>query len=327
MTMTPPLTEVPGNPAPPGAAPVWIDGYDGGPLRTATWNPAGDARGTVVLLGGRTEFIEKYFEVIGELLSRGFAVATMEWRGQGLSVRTTGNALKGHIADFAEFDTDLAIFLRHLGELEMPRPFIGLAHSMGGHSLVRWLHLADTGAEMAERCPKLAAAAVTAPMLALRLPPAAELVMRAAAFTGVALGLGDRYIPGGGDSKSTANDEFDGNVVTSDPVRFRRALDILKEEPALALASPTLAWGAAAVESIERLQAPGVPETITTPLLVCGAGRDMLIDTGYLPDFTARVPNGRYEAFSDAKHEILMEADSIRAHFWRVFDGFVDETL
>ncbi len=40
-------------------------------------------RGTVCLFGGRAEFIEKYFEVIADLRRRGFAVATMDWRGQG----------------------------------------------------------------------------------------------------------------------------------------------------------------------------------------------------------------------------------------------------
>ena len=45
--------------------------------------------GTCVLLNGQTEFIEKYFEVIDELRGRGFAVATMDWRGQGGSGRMT----------------------------------------------------------------------------------------------------------------------------------------------------------------------------------------------------------------------------------------------
>ena len=45
-------------------------------------------RGTVVLLTGRGEFIEKYAtEVVGELLERGFAVVALDWRGQGLSDR------------------------------------------------------------------------------------------------------------------------------------------------------------------------------------------------------------------------------------------------
>ncbi|HZY52693.1 MAG TPA: hypothetical protein VFE73_05605, partial [Reyranella sp.] len=48
----------------------------GARLRYACWNASGTAtRGTVVVLTGRAEFIEKYAtEVVGELLGRGYAV-------------------------------------------------------------------------------------------------------------------------------------------------------------------------------------------------------------------------------------------------------------
>ena len=49
---------------------------------------------------GRGEFIEKYFEVIADLRRRGFAVATMDWRGQGGSQRMLPNPRKGHVRYF-----------------------------------------------------------------------------------------------------------------------------------------------------------------------------------------------------------------------------------
>src|SRR5689334_11979155 len=57
-------------------------------LRYALWSARGTSRGTILLLTGRGEFLEKYAtEVVGELLDRGFAVAAIDWRGQGLSDR------------------------------------------------------------------------------------------------------------------------------------------------------------------------------------------------------------------------------------------------
>ena len=44
-------------------------------------------KGTVVLLPGRNECIEKYFETIRNLTDRGLGVATLDWRGQGGSDR------------------------------------------------------------------------------------------------------------------------------------------------------------------------------------------------------------------------------------------------
>src|SRR6201986_4234150 len=83
----------------------------GAPLRAARYPAAPDVaeRGVCVLLNGQTEFIEKYFEVIDELRGRGFAVATMDWRGQGGSSRAlSDDSRKGYVGDFAEYDSDLA---------------------------------------------------------------------------------------------------------------------------------------------------------------------------------------------------------------------------
>jgi alpha-beta hydrolase superfamily lysophospholipase len=52
-------------------------------LRYARWAARGAPQGTVCVFTGRSEAIEKYFETIADLLARGFAVAAMDWRGQG----------------------------------------------------------------------------------------------------------------------------------------------------------------------------------------------------------------------------------------------------
>src|SRR5690606_3571116 len=126
-----PLLESPDNPVPPGGAAEWFHGADGARLRAALFTPKGTPRGTVVLSGGRTEVIEKYYETIGELLDRGFAVLTHDWRGQGLSHRLLPEPLKGHAEGFEDFVTD---FDRLLAAFEgrAPKPWLAVAHSMGG---------------------------------------------------------------------------------------------------------------------------------------------------------------------------------------------------
>ncbi len=44
---------------------------------------AGGEKGTVVLLPGRTEYVEKYGRAAGDLVARGWSVITVDWRGQG----------------------------------------------------------------------------------------------------------------------------------------------------------------------------------------------------------------------------------------------------
>ena len=65
-----------------------------GPLRFARFAPPPGRKGTVCVFPGRAEFIEKYFEVVRDLRARGFAVATIDWRGQGLSDRALPNAAR-----------------------------------------------------------------------------------------------------------------------------------------------------------------------------------------------------------------------------------------
>ena len=89
------------------------------------------AAGTVLLFPGRTEYLEKYGPAAQELAARGFATLTIDWRGQGLSGREVADPVKGHFHSFDDPVNDLATALKLLSA-RLPRPHIGLAHSMGG---------------------------------------------------------------------------------------------------------------------------------------------------------------------------------------------------
>ncbi|MFL5237199.1 MAG: alpha/beta fold hydrolase [Rhizomicrobium sp.] len=294
--------------------PRFVYGRDGKTLRIVTIAapPELTPRGVCVLLHGQTEFIEKYLEVIGELLGRGYTVATMDWRGQGGSSRALDNPLKAHIEDFSQYDSDLQIFLDKAVRNLSDRPPIALAHSMGGHILLRAMH---------DQPKRFSAAVLVAPMLCARTrgysPRLARFMCRAQCFAGRhgqwVLGMNER---------DPLRMTFADQLVTSDSQRFARAQEILREHPNLRLAGPTWGWLEAAYRSMEAAMAPGYAESITTPALVFGAGRDRIVDTEATREFVARLPNGRYVEIGDAEHEILMENDSIRHRFWEPFDSF-----
>jgi lysophospholipase len=62
-------------------------GRPSAPLSLRQRAEKGANRGSVVVSPGRSEPIEKYFEVVQDLLDRGFVVLVHDWRGQGLSHR------------------------------------------------------------------------------------------------------------------------------------------------------------------------------------------------------------------------------------------------
>src|ERR1700733_10603188 len=104
------------------------------PLRAPGVAAAGERRQVCEVLDGQTEFIEKYFEVIDELRGRGFAVAALDWRGQGGSGRLVPEApLLVHIDDFADYDADLSAFMDKIVApmLSGDRRPVAVAHSMG----------------------------------------------------------------------------------------------------------------------------------------------------------------------------------------------------
>src|SRR4029079_19339894 len=105
---------IPANPAPDGAVMSVLKTPDGVSLRTVRWPPPPGRKGTVCLFQGRAEFIEKYFETVRDLHARGFAVATLDWRGQGLSDRALSDSRKGHIEDFSQYERDLDVFMNEV---------------------------------------------------------------------------------------------------------------------------------------------------------------------------------------------------------------------
>jgi lysophospholipase len=293
----------------------FITSRDGKRLRIATWDaaPGTSSRGVCALLDGQTEFIEKYEEVVGELRSRGFSVAMLDWRGQGASSRALSNSLIAHVGDFAEYDEDLSAFLDKVVKPLSDRPPIALAHSMGGHILLRGLH---------DHPNAFAAAVMTAPMLRAQTRGYPPALARLVCTFENAIGRKDDWV-WGMDKRDPLKMTFEDNLVTSDRARFARAQAELAKDPSIRLAGPSWGWLEAAYRSMARVNSPGYAEAISTPTLIIGAGKDRIVDTRAEQDFARRLPKGTYLEFADAGHEIMMENDAIRARFWSAFDEFV----
>lgn len=304
------------NPIPSGAVVGAFAGYDGAALRFARWEATrSPRRGTVCLFPGRGEYIEKYFEVIADLRRRGFAVAVLDWRGQGGSHRALKNMRKGHINDFAEYDRDLVRFMRDVVLPDCPPPYIALAHSMGGAILLR---------NAIERSSWFSRMVLVAPMIALnnsrmRFP---LRIVRTYAETVAGAGFASAYIQGGVDSPEEMS-AFEGNPLTSDRERWARNKAVLDIAPDLALGSPTVGWLRAALRAMERLGSPGYAALVQVPILMFAAGNDQIVSTRAIEDFSVELKVGSTLLIPNARHEILQECESVRQRFWAAFDAYL----
>jgi lysophospholipase len=306
------LVSIPGNPVPDGAVVGKVRTPDGVELRFARWDAPAGGTGTVCVFAGRGEFIEKYFETISELRGRGFAVATMDWRGQGHSSRQLPDARKGYVEDFSEFENDAETFMQRVVRPNCPPPWFALAHSMGGAVMLRSAH---SGKRWFERTV-LVSPMIDFPRARASLAP--RILVRALHLAG----FGTSYVPGG-NADGVRAFGFDGNPLTSDPRRYARNASILETDPTLGIGSPTLAWLDAAFDTMVAFRAADYPSRIDRPVLMLAAGSDTIVSIPAIAGFASRLPAGSHRVIEDARHEILQERDPTRAQFWAAFDQFV----
>ena len=316
MPQTAELVALARNPVPSGAIVGYFRGYDGAPMRFARWQPTRPPnRGTVCCFTGRSEYIERYFETIADLRRRGFTVAIMDWRGQGGSHRALSNRRKGHIVDYDEYDRDLACFMEQVVLPNCPGPYVALAHSMGGHILLREAGHAESWFERI---------VVSAPMLEFH-PSRVGVpgsVARFYACAGTMLRFGSAYVRGGGDEFEEGT-VFEGNAMTSDVERFERNLALAKAAPHLSIGAATISWLHASYRSMAMLNNPAYPARVKVPALLFVAGADTVVLPRAIEDFAARLKVGQGVVLATSRHEILQETDDIRARFWAAFDAYL----
>jgi lysophospholipase len=286
-------------------------------IRYGIWAGEGKPAGSVVLLNGRSEFLEKYEESAQQLMERGFVVFSFDWRGQGLSERFTANRHKGHVDHFDAYVTDLHEMMTRVVAPQARQPTIILAHSMGGHVALRWMH--DHG-RLWDR------AVLSSPMIDIDTRPFPGRLVRFLARMMVKKGRACSYAPGNGDydpDKQT----FQGNKLTSDPRRFNDHIRAVKENPDLAVGGVTYGWLLAAFESIDIVRSPQFAAGITKPVLIAGAQRDRIVSVGAQKQICAMMPHCTFHLIRGARHEILKESGSIQSEFWKAFDAFAGKTM
>ncbi|WP_181703037.1 alpha/beta fold hydrolase [Chthonobacter albigriseus] len=307
------LLDLPENPIPTGTTLHRLVADDGVALRAARFPVlSGPAKGTVCLFQGRGEQIEKYFHVVEKLRARGFAVATLDWRGQGGSQRLLPHARKGHVPDFRHYERDLTAFRRQLVLPDCPPPYYGLAHSMGGTVLL----------EASPRLPPwMRRLVLSAPFLDFAPPLRRKPIRRLSALLCM-VGLGRAMIPGATKKLAVVRD-FEDNPLTSDARLFAMMMTVTGKRPDLGIGPPTNRWIHAAAKAIDRMEAAHFPGTVPLPVMIINPGQDQLVSPYANETMARRLRSCAYVYVPGARHEIMMERPIYQDQFWAAFDAFV----
>ena len=187
----------------------WLRTSDGVRIR-ASHAAAKGAKGTVFILPGRTEYIEKYGHTASDFVRAGFDVISVDWRGQGLADRIGANPMVGHVDRFLDFQKDWAAIRSFARDRAAPGPWHMVAHSMGGCIGLRALM---SGSDMAS-------VVFTGPMWGIQMASYLRPVAWALPRFAETIGLGHLLAPGTSIKSYPASEPFESNLLTSDPDMF-----------------------------------------------------------------------------------------------------------
>ena len=286
---------------------------DGIQIRYARWKSnKKPALGTVLLLNGRSEYIERAYETVTDIRNRGFEVISFDWRGQGGSSRILEDKKRGYIDDFNEYTIDLETIINQVALPDCKAPYYILGHSTGSLiSILSAPKLSNTIKRMV----------LAAPFLGLGKQPISAPLVKILAGTLCMFGLGEIYMAGG--KTSGEKQEFEGNIHTSDPERFERNKKFLKDYPELTIGGPTAAWVYASCRIMEEVNDIDFCKKIKIPTLLINAGNDQVVANKATEDFSRKLISGKCLTIDGAKHELLQERDIFREQLLAAFDSFI----
>lgn len=293
------LFSSPGNPVPEDHKAGYFTGCDGRQIRYAVFRSTGqNAKGTIVLLQGRNECIEKYFETIRNFTEAGFWVATFDWRGQGGSERILRNRKRGFVRRFRHFEDDLKIFLEQIVLPDTRIPFYAIAHSMGG------LILLSASPNIANRIDRIV---LLAPFIGTHVSGLKLFVTKF--FLGLLslLGLGSLPIIR---RRQSAEERF--NVLTSDEKRFVRNDKIFETYPEFETGVPTIKWLNLMFKAMKQVNKQEHLERITIPTIIIAGSHDGIVPIQSVEDISTKFRAGQLIPFDGARHELVSEVDIYR---------------
>ena len=304
------LFSTPGNPVPENRTEGFFETHDGLKLRYAVFrSSASVAKGTVVLLHGRNEFIEKYYETIRDLTDKGLWVATFDLRGQGNSARMLKKRQYGHIRRFVDYEHDLDTFLEKIVLPDTRLPFYILAHSTGA------LVSLSAAPYLSTRIERMV---LTAPFIDLSGQAASSATIRRLSTLACSLGLGSFPL-----SRKLREKPFRDNPLTSDETRFERNVAIAAAYPELSLGPPTARWLFESFRTIDRVTSPNHLFSITIPTVVIAPTRDTIVPYIAQERLSRYFRAGQLVPINGARHEVLQERDVYRKAALAAFHAFI----
>ena len=253
----------------------------------------------LVVVSGRTEFMEKYAEFFYDLRDAGLSFYIYDHRGQGSSQRLLADPRKGHVETYADYVGDLQIFIDTVVQAGRPRNIVLLSHSMGGTiSLLYALRYQNV----------LSGLILASPMFSINTRPFPGIIADFLCRAAILIGRERDYALGAGPWIRELL--FSGNRLTGSRARFERNRRFVAENPALSLGGPTYGWLAQSFSVTADLRKKKI--NLTLPVLLLQGEADRVVGLSEPIEICGRFNDCRRISFPGGRHELFMEEDCFR---------------
>lgn len=258
------------------------------------------ANNCLVILPGRTEAIEKYGEVIFDLLQttagKNLNFFLMDHRGQGSSDRLKTPSDMGYVDQFQNYVSDVETFLSNQKLDGLCDQKFLLAHSMGAGIATAYIL----------KNPKFFdRVAFSSPMLKIMTKPYSYGVARSIVEAQTLAGRGAKYAIGqkGFNPDST----FEENTFTTSPLRFNMAMSMFDTYPLAKLGGVANRWVLQIMKGTNPLRSRY--HEITAPMRVFNAGIEAYSEPSEMIRLCEEATNCKRIFLETSKHEVMMDRD------------------
>lgn len=266
----------------------------------------------IVIVNGSSESQYKYAEVVWDFYKKGICVFTYDHRGQGNSSRLLDDHQKRHIGHFSDYVSDLEEFDRRIVHSIKFRRIFLLGSSMGG--LVASFHAAKPTSS-------ITALILTTPMFSIKTDPWPNFAAHLGAWFLTKTGKGTRYAPKQG-PWNPKSDTIEKSRTTSSQHRLEFISDVYERHPETIVGGATNRWVLEALRASNKNLS--LAPKITVPILLFQAAKDSYVRNPMQQKFCSKAPNCALRVIPNAKHEILMENDTVRNYAMSEIFHFIE---
>jgi lysophospholipase len=256
--------------------------------------------GAIVLFPGRGDPFFDFAETIYDLGSHGYSIYTLDHRGQGSSDRLLADHQLGYVENFDDYVDDAKTFYDTVVKSHPHRKTFLLGHSMGG----------AIAAVYANHYPSdFDAVVLASPMFEINTAPYSAWEARFLVCWNILIGKGEEYGPTQHDFDNDWT--FEGNHLTSSPIRWKTVHDLFATYPVLQIGGATSRWIDESLKAGNRIH--DFADDFEDPVLMISSGDDQLVEQPDIDYFCQHAKHcTQVPPYPGAMHQILSERDVIR---------------